>query len=609
VVGDLDRSRRVDASAVRDERATTVLESMLVGYLSMDAGWRITYLNAETERMAGSTRAELVGRSFWEAFPATVGTVFEDSYRRARREQVDVVFDAYYPAPLDIWFEVRATPEGQGVAIYFVDVTARQRAHRERDLAVRRLQRIAHFTLALNETGTIEELVRTVAEDGLPELGCNGGAVAVLDPDDPDVLSSYLASEYGSAAQVRYGRLPLSADLPVTVAARTEQVVLVADQDACLAFSPAMAEVVEVTGSQAFASLPLRAGGRVLGVLTAGWEGAQAFEADQMDLLTTFAAQAGQALARLQALEAERAAARRVGGMSEALQRSLLTELPEPDHLELVARYAPAADEAQVGGDWYDAFMVRDGSTSLVIGDVTGHDQRAAVQMAQVRNVLRGIAHAVAEPPAEILRALDWAMRDLAVGALATAVMAKVEQDPEDAARGLRTLRWSNAGHLPPCCCTPTGAPSSCTGPPTCCWAWASRPPARTTPSSWTPGRRCCCTPTASSSAEESTSTSPSGASPRPPPGWRTCRCSGCATSSWPAWLPAATTTSPSWPSALIPRTGRAPPRPAPAGCRPTSPGPTPPSPTPRHRPPEHPGCRCRREAAGLLGTRAGWWW
>ena len=457
MVGDLDRSRRVDASAVRDERATTVLESMLVGYLSMDAGWRITYLNAETERMAGSTRAELVGRSFWEAFPATVGTVFEDSYRRARREQVDVVFDAYYPAPLDIWFEVRATPEGQGVAIYFVDVTARQRAHRERDLAVRRLQRIAHFTLALNETGTIEELVRTVAEDGLPELGCNGGAVAVLDPDDPDVLSSYLASEYGSAAQVRYGRLPLSADLPVTVAARTEQVVLVADQDACLAFSPAMAEVVEVTGSQAFASLPLRAGGRVLGVLTAGWEGAQAFEADQMDLLTTFAAQAGQALARLQALEAERAAARRVGGMSEALQRSLLTELPEPDHLELVARYAPAADEAQVGGDWYDAFMVRDGSTSLVIGDVTGHDQRAAVQMAQVRNVLRGIAHAVAEPPAEILRALDWAMRDLAVGALATAVMAKVEQDPEDAARGLRTLRWSNAGHLPPLLLHPDG--------------------------------------------------------------------------------------------------------------------------------------------------------
>ena len=45
----------------------------------------------------------------------------------------------------------------------------------------------------------------------------------------------------------------------------------------------------------------------------------------------------------------------------------------------------------QVGGDSYDAFQVSDGSTELTVGDVSGHDEAAAV-MAQVRNVLRGIA-------------------------------------------------------------------------------------------------------------------------------------------------------------------------------------------------------------------------
>jgi len=447
----------VTAGRARDEQTTAVLESMLVGYLSLDADWRITYLNAEAERVLASGRQELLGRSLWEVFPAAVGTVFEESYRRAAGEQVDVVFDAYYPQPLDMWFEVRATPEGEGLAVYFVDVTERQRAYQARDVAARRLQRFTHFTLAVDETQTIEELVRTVAEEGLTELGCNGGAVAVLDPADADTLRSYLASDYGDDAQVHYGRLPLSVDLPVGAAARTGQVVLVGDRDACLAFSPEMEDVLEVTGAQAFASLPLRAGGRVLGVVTAGWEAAQSFDDDQLDMLQTFAAQVAQALQRLQALEAERAAARRVAGMSEALQRSLLAELPEPDHLELVARYVPAADEAQVGGDWYDAFLVRDGATSLVIGDVTGHDQRAAVQMAQVRNVLRGIAHAVVEPPAKILHALDWAMRDLAVGALATTILAKVEQGAGDAARGMRILRWSNAGHLPPLLVHPDG--------------------------------------------------------------------------------------------------------------------------------------------------------
>ncbi|MGI4895802.1 MAG: SpoIIE family protein phosphatase, partial [Janthinobacterium lividum] len=438
-------------------RTTAVLESMLVGYLSMDADWRITYVNAEAERVAGSTREELLGHSFWEVFPATVDSVFEASYRRARSERVDAVFDAYYPPPLDVWVQVRATPEGEGLALYFVDITARQRAYQARDLAARQLQRIAQFTLALGRVQSIEDLVHTVAEDGLLELGCNGGSVAIIDPDDEQTLLSHLTSSYGRDSQVEYGRLPLSVDLPVARAARTGRSVLLNDRAACLAFSPLMEGVLSITGSQAFACLPLHAGEHVIGVVTAGWDTAQLFDVDQLIVLNTFAAQVAQALQRLRALNAERAAARKVAGMSEALQRSLLTELPEPDHLELVARYVAATDENQVGGDWYDAFMVRDGSTCIVVGDVTGHDQSAAVQMAQVRNVLRGVAHAMMEPPATILQSLDRAMHDLATGALATTVLAKIEQGPEDAALGLRTLRWSNAGHLPPLLLHPDG--------------------------------------------------------------------------------------------------------------------------------------------------------
>jgi stage II sporulation SpoE-like protein len=44
----------------------------------------------------------------------------------------------------------------------------------------------------------------------------------------------------------------------------------------------------------------------------------------------------------------------------------------------------------QVGGDRHDAFQVSDGSTELVVGDVSGHDREAAAVMAQVRSVLRG---------------------------------------------------------------------------------------------------------------------------------------------------------------------------------------------------------------------------
>ena len=141
---------------------------------------------------------------------------------------------------------------------------------------------------------------------------------------------------------------------------------------------------------------------------------------------------------------------RRQRHYAESLQRSLLTRLPEPDHLHVVARYVPAAKEAQVGGDWYDAFLQPDGATVLVVGDVTGHDIAAAAMMGQLRNLVRGTAYDRHEPPAAVLSRVDRALRGLQVDTLATVVLARIEQTDADRQQGLRRLRWSNAGHPPP---------------------------------------------------------------------------------------------------------------------------------------------------------------
>ncbi len=143
--------------------------------------------------------------------------------------------------------------------------------------------------------------------------------------------------------------------------------------------------------------------------------------------------------------------------MSETLQRSLLTAPPEPDHLHLVTRYLPAAADAQIGGDWYDAFLGPDGATHLVIGDVTGHDREAAATMGALRNLLRGITWATGGTPAEGLTTLDRAIAGLDVGTLATVLTARVEQTADDRAAGRRTLRWCNAGHPPPLLADPQG--------------------------------------------------------------------------------------------------------------------------------------------------------
>ena len=135
--------------------------------------------------------------------------------------------------------------------------------------------------------------------------------------------------------------------------------------------------------------------------------------------------------------------------LAAELQRSMLTDPPEPDHMQIAVRYIAAAQEAQVGGDWYDAFMQADGATVVSIGDVIGHDTRAAAAMGQVRGLLRGIGFTTGSGPAEILRRLDAAIEGLAVNTTATAFVARIER-PDGSLDDPAVLRWSNAGHPPP---------------------------------------------------------------------------------------------------------------------------------------------------------------
>jgi PAS domain S-box-containing protein len=143
--------------------------------------------------------------------------------------------------------------------------------------------------------------------------------------------------------------------------------------------------------------------------------------------------------------------------LAVALQRSMLTDPPEPDHSQIVVRYVPAAAGAEIGGDWYDAFVQDSGATMLAIGDVVGHDTRAAAAMGQVRGLLRGIGYSSGGSPAEVLTGLDRAVQGLALDTMATALVARLEQDDADLRAGSTRLRFSSAGHPPPAVLTADG--------------------------------------------------------------------------------------------------------------------------------------------------------
>ncbi|WP_112470686.1 PP2C family protein-serine/threonine phosphatase [Streptomyces triticisoli] len=138
---------------------------------------------------------------------------------------------------------------------------------------------------------------------------------------------------------------------------------------------------------------------------------------------------------------------------AEQFQRRLLPVLPDLSPLRVEARYQPASDLPRLGGDWYDAVSLPDGTVLVVVGDVTGHDVEAAPQMGQIRNMLRVLAFDRCGPPSLIVDRLDRALTAFGDPPAATLLLARIEQRPGTG----HAMCWTNAGHPPPLLVTADG--------------------------------------------------------------------------------------------------------------------------------------------------------
>ena len=130
--------------------------------------------------------------------------------------------------------------------------------------------------------------------------------------------------------------------------------------------------------------------------------------------------------------------------IAQALQKGLLTEPPERvGVLEIAALYRPALEEAELGGDFYDAFPLNARKLAVVIGDVSGKGLDAAVQLAAVKYNLRSYAHRAGGPALALKRTNDALCRDTAVEGFVTLFFGVIDVQTSK-------MVWANAGHEPP---------------------------------------------------------------------------------------------------------------------------------------------------------------
>jgi len=283
----------------------------------------------------------------------------------------------------------------------------------------------------------IEKLMPIVMGEVVLAIGAAGGSFWLIDSTAENIVCRFGA---GDGEGLVDSSLKLGEGLAGWVAQNKEAVIVedVAKDNRWAGHTKDSGlEPIETTSLMC---APLMVKGESLGVITVANK-SEAFTADDLDLLSSLANTAGLAIKNAKLVEEVKVAERLARDMELAasIQKSLLPAQPPPvAHVDLAGICVPAKN---VGGDYYDYFLMENGHLGICIADVSGHNVGSALMMAITRQALR-FESKHQSSISKVLKETNCSIYDdlTNAGLFITAFFASY--DPE-----VRTLSWANGGH------------------------------------------------------------------------------------------------------------------------------------------------------------------
>lgn len=161
----LDQTRRTLESELR--KSTNILNSITDAFIALDSKWKFIEMNNQAESLIGKKRNEVMGKIIWDVYPEAVNSNYYKNYHEALTTQKPVFFEEYFPTTKS-WYEVRAYPSREGLAIYFNDITEKVKVIEElrqsQEWFQTTLRSIGDGVIAINTDRTVSFL-NSVAEE------------------------------------------------------------------------------------------------------------------------------------------------------------------------------------------------------------------------------------------------------------------------------------------------------------------------------------------------------------------------------------------------------------------------------------------------------------
>jgi sigma-B regulation protein RsbU (phosphoserine phosphatase) len=200
---------------------------------------------------------------------------------------------------------------------------------------------------------------------------------------------------------------------------------------------PKLREVSAYTGYKSIMSAPLVVENHALGAISVYNRETHKFTPKEIRLLTSIALHTA-VIVRNAGLYTHQSS------IAEQLQSTLISEVPYSCMgLSIASRYIPALDEARVGGDFYDVFVLPNDKVGVIIADVSGKGLMAAIHLAACKHMLKAMMFEHVDDPAQALHELNEAINhffDLSF--FVTVFCGVIDPDKE-------IMVYANAGHPP----------------------------------------------------------------------------------------------------------------------------------------------------------------